>query len=707
MLMANLRSRNSIPEASVVDGLCMVRSFLGGLSWLAAILACVILLSGGSARASDYWVDGKAGSDVSGDGSRAKPWRTIEHALARVPTPVYPQSHRIRIAGGQSYSPPRTLTMKFNVRLVGDAASVPTIRAWSASAPIVRFARATIYNRKESGVESIAFEGGAYALALGGVAGNRHRPEIERCSFRGQTLASIRIDLRGGTISDPRIARCSFTGVPLGIDTFSSGRDNVLRMDVEEGRFLDVRTDAVRISDTSGGTSDVGGRIRFCWFQRCGRGVAVTSGGGAAQTRVEIRHCAFDACATTAIACGIGLAGSTKIGVDHCSFVRGGAGFRFGGVFGLGRHSVRVASCVAIANRGTAFEIDMRQSLAGLVRANVAMRSNVARANRRGFDLDGGVADVVFDSHGDRALGSAEFGMRLRGGAKVEPHVESDIFAANGGDGLILATGAPGVVRFLTLADNGAVGLGVDAKVPGATRVDHLVFASNKSGAIRAPSTFAIRWSLFDKTLRPGRGNLVGNARLLRPQYKLRSTSPARDAGDPKLVSTGVDYEGDPRVVGRAADLGADEFVPAGSAHLYGFAGFAAAGFRPRLELPPAQHGVGLGKTMRIRLADARDLAASPATLALLLVGATEVAPGPLTSLAALGAPGSLLQLDLRGGFFAFAVPSTGKVETRFTIPKQSALLDATFTTQWLVIKPAVNAAGFVTTEGLRVTIGR
>jgi len=51
----------------------------------AKAVALAVLLAGGSARATDYWVSAVFGNNATGDGSLANPWATIAHALAQGP----------------------------------------------------------------------------------------------------------------------------------------------------------------------------------------------------------------------------------------------------------------------------------------------------------------------------------------------------------------------------------------------------------------------------------------------------------------------------------------------------------------------------------------------------------------------------------------------------------------------------------------------
>ena len=50
-----------------------------------AFLPFVLLASSATARASDWYVDAQAGSDLNSGSSAAAAWKTITHALASIP----------------------------------------------------------------------------------------------------------------------------------------------------------------------------------------------------------------------------------------------------------------------------------------------------------------------------------------------------------------------------------------------------------------------------------------------------------------------------------------------------------------------------------------------------------------------------------------------------------------------------------------------
>jgi len=56
----------------------------------------IVIFCFGTARATDYYVDGNNGSNTTGDGTQAKPWKSITYALSRVTAGA--EVHTIHVA---------------------------------------------------------------------------------------------------------------------------------------------------------------------------------------------------------------------------------------------------------------------------------------------------------------------------------------------------------------------------------------------------------------------------------------------------------------------------------------------------------------------------------------------------------------------------------------------------------------------------------
>jgi hypothetical protein len=255
--------------------------------------------------------------------------------------------------------------------------------------------------------------------------------------------------------------------------------------------------------------------------------------------------------------------------------------------------------------------------------------------------------------------------------------------------------------RFLTLADNSPTGLKVHAGTPGA-RAEHCLFAGNGISEVDVPVGFPITYSLFQNQTYAGAGNLRADPKLVRPFYKLGLGSPAIDAGDATAGRPAVDYEGDARLVASRPDLGGDEVVGKGSAHTYGQPGYGLSGFHPELRVPASQDGVRIGSDLTIELVAALDWWRNPGMAALLWLGTSEAPIDLVTA----GVPGSFAWTDGKLGFVVQPIDAAGNAAMKFKVPAVPTLVGAIFTSQWLVVKPATTPGNFVTTQGLRVTIG-
>ena len=85
-------------------------------------------------------------------------------------------------------------------------------------------------------------------------------------------------------------------------------------------------------------------------------------------------------------------------------------------------------------------------------------------------------------------------------------------------------------------------------------------------------STVTARYTLFDPAVTtPGvnvtfQNSLVGDPAFKNPagnDYHIRLTSAARDTGTSSFIIATEDIDGDPRIIGSAPDIGADEINPA------------------------------------------------------------------------------------------------------------------------------------------------
>ena len=669
-------------------------------------LACLFVFATPVA-ATDYWVDAGRGSDDKGKGTRTEPWQSIAFALSKIPTPTYPQSHRLRIVGDQTYTVPAPIVVKYNVALegvLGPKGERPRLIAKSAAVmTLLRFDPRVTYNRREASVKNLDFIGAVYGIWLGGL-GKRHRPEIASCRFEKQWGAGLRIDVGPSTTCDPRLFRLEFVDQSYGIEAYTRSSGALLRADVDECRFARLEDAALRITSEAG-RADFGASMQRSVVEDCGAGVQLVAQRGGVGARAAVRSCRFVRCRGDAVSLRIGLAGSASLDVAESSFVDCAAGVRFGGMIAAGVQSVTVRDCLAL-RCGVGFGYEGERVL-GSPELKITSERNSAIACGTGFVVELGADsayEVLGTMRGDRALRGRGVGFLAKGaGSKARLDLESIVAAGNTGHGVEMRGALAGRLSFATLADNGGAGLAVrDARSQLA--VDHCIFDRNKVVEALVPTGFVIRWSSFDRKAWPGHGNRRQDAKLLRPLYVLAADSPCIDAGDPSEKSVVQDFEGDPRPIGKAHDLGADEVAIGGGARLFGVGGFGSPRFVPRFELARTQPKIGA--TLRLELADALDYSKNAASVAFVFVGAREGIGVPL-DLAALGAPGSFLLVDLDGMAFGAKVSSEGKASVAMPLPKLNALVGVTLIAQWLVIKRGVNAGGFVTTRGLRLRIGR
>jgi uncharacterized repeat protein (TIGR01451 family) len=150
--------------------------------------------------------------------------------------------------------------------------------------------------------------------------------------------------------------------------------------------------------------------------------------------------------------------------------------------------------------------------------------------------------------------------------------VDSSLFAENVADfgGGISVTGGTALLRNLTLGHNRAMGLGGGLHLQRTTAtVTHTIVAFNSSGLLAVSCTPTLTTNdVYGNTgceyygLLPGPTDRAVDP-MLDATYHLQRDSPCRDAGDVGLLDMAEwDLDGDPRRLGPAIDLGADEAWP-------------------------------------------------------------------------------------------------------------------------------------------------
>ena len=174
-------------------------------------------------------------------------------------------------------------------------------------------------------------------------------------------------------------------------------------------------------------------------------------------------------------------------------------------------------------------------------------------------------------------------GLTLRNGLPPYPIVSNNIFArsgtssALGAGGITFDSNLNAVLEHNTLVGEG-IGTGILAGGFCNLSVNNNIISGYPTGiGITDPhATVTARHTLFDSSVTtPGNNvnfinSLVGDPAFKDPaanDFHIRFTSAARDAGISAFVTTTQDIDGDPRVIGSAPDIGADEYKDA--AYLY------------------------------------------------------------------------------------------------------------------------------------------
>jgi hypothetical protein len=390
---------------------------------------------------------------------------------------------------------------------------------------------------------------------------------------------------------------------------------------------------------------------------------------------------------------------------ESCSFLRGMRGLRFDGTLAQGAYVMQVRNNVARGQTQNGFRYEFLGTGTVRVVSEENLATGVAGSGYAVLVPSLGI-QLTMDSRRDRSLANGAHGMVIQGGNQGSAlNLHCDIFAGNGMSGLDLWPGAMSAeVRWLTIADNRAFGLtGVFSTAT--TLIDHCIFSRNRAGEVNVLAGTRIEFSAFETTSYAGRGNLSGDPGLVRPFYKITRFSQARDAGNAGVRAPLLDYEGDPRVAPGVLrpDLGADEWVPYGSARPFGVSGFGAGAFQP--VIASSGSPVQIGGSIRVDLRRAEDYGHYLAAAGILFMGTSEDASPLPFDLSVAGAPGSFLWQNLAFTVAVVPVTTGGSAEVTVPIPQEYRLIGTTFVFQWLVPKLGATPGHFVTTQGLRVTI--
>lgn len=656
-----------------------------------------------AASASDYYVDGRSGLDRTDHGAAPdKPWKTITYALQHIPPPSGSATHTLHVAGAQTYALTTNgesfpIVAVPGVSLVGSG--VRPVLASTGSGAILSLPSGKAVP-PETRFENLGLHGGWWGITLGGTAQD-HAPRIIDCEFEGQGSDGIHLVPGGFSLTAPRVTRCTFKGGKHGIFVLVSRSSPLVRevfvaLTVEEcsfaghgraGVFVDQGHDHPELTA-------VGVRIQGSWFEDCDYGVEFATEDFDEHSRAELEviGCAFRRCRYFGVSVFPSMYGGRfdHLVVDRCSFVEGGS------------QSVAVTARVdgSCLLRGNFVRGGLRGF--GIGRGRTVIEGNLVTGCSDGCSITSDRLPLAVDATGNRFLGNAR-GIRIaKAPAGSTVTLASSIVADSSRDGLHLDTEAKVTGRGLTVANNAATGL-VVAKVHQESSFDHCIFSKN---GIEVSGSIGIDWSVFEKQDFPGTGNRKIDPLLDPTTYKLLPTSPCIDAGNPALVLPASDYEGDPRVLagprGTFPDIGADEHASMGSVHPYGVAGFGRHDLRPVIVSPDQR--IAVGEVLQIDLRQAKDTLGRVAGAALLTLG---VADRSELDLGGIGAAGSHLWTDLRTVLPPAAVDRRGVASLNLRVPAVAELYGRTLTFQWLVFHPPANAAGLVTTGGLRATLGR
>lgn len=697
---------------------------------LCAVIACAAL------RAQGPWfVDGQQGVDAPGRGtSAAQPWKTIGYALAQAQTTGSANTDTVFVTGGQVYAAatngevlPLALRPGLAVRGLPAGSVPPPVLLGAAGDTIAALdpnhthARGTVALLRD-----LVFEGGSRGLVLGSALSNRHSPWVEACTFTGQTVSSVQLVSRSNQLDDPLFRDCRFESSVLGIEAMADATLAMCAPQVQACSFRGITGTAIDLRE---GNHDpmvgqlVVAAVDGSTFDQCGNGLRVRGPLGVpVPATVFVRTSRFADIAGPAVSLEQGAVFGvawTSVAVEQCSLLRCGTGALLllgskekGGLTVRGSTAADCTSGIRVATSGTGYNARVRVELHdnAVLRCTTGIAmvpgedavTTLALRQARVLECGTGLHCELFGSAVVESVIVARCQLGLRASVNGAEFQHLTVADNQVGFRVQNVSALPGTVGFESSAvRNSAFG-------GNAIDVEPQVLDPGMGLPLVQTLSFFHRCCL-QATATSNQGNLgLTDPQLVRPYYKLAAASPCIDAAVPGPVAALADYEGGARAVAGVpsgvpvADLGADEFVPAGSAHVYGTGGVGAWLTVPHM----AARGIpSLGATFMVDLSEARSgFTGAHAWFGLLGVGWRDD-PGALPlDLAPYGLRNSLLWNEFATTGPYTPVSTAGAASMPVGIPNSVLLVGLTCTFQWHCQMPW---AEVVSTEALRVTIGQ
>lgn len=659
-----------------------------------------IFLCAATLRGTDFYVDGKRGTDAPTAGTQARPWQTIAYALRQIPSPPATSRHRLLVVGNQDYRVDASITLRDRIHIVGTGSQPPRLLA--GLTPTL-FRIDAVGAGTDFGLVGLVLLWGDVAVAAGPATDAVPKTcQIIDCEFFGQKVASVRALFVAGLFRFD-VVRSRFSNVNKGVEIYARG-PSLLTGNVRQCVFASTGLEAISFRAES--VAKLVADVRMSRFRFCNRAIAVRAD-SIQPSDVGVRNCAFRN--THVAGVDVSVAGSCALAVRESSFILDDNAIVVRSTDARGACRLDLDNNVIDSSRNAGLDVRVDASSPTAGPWSVRTRDNRWQGcaqNYRFAALGQVTASLVSERElSQRSTGDAMDIALTSPNARCE--MSNAILTRSRRHGIFVSGKGRMRGRFLTIADHGG-GSAIHARQAVDVELDHCALDNRFAPEIDSGANFRLSWTCSRTVQYSGVGNFRADPAFVRPQYKLGATSACIDTGNPSVANAPTtDYEGDPRVVRTlrpVVDIGADEYRATGSTRAFAVPGWGIDnGMIPRVDILSDRAPIGTPVPLGLRDAIGSGGRAAPVAFVVFGLGEAE----PIYDFDVFGGSGSMLFFNPLVLGQAVRIDRQGRARDILPVPNNATLVGAVFTAQWLVLDPNANRQAWVTTDAFRLQVGR